>query len=841
MPKWITLTLGIVLTMLLILVAAALTAPRLINQEQLLSDLEAEISLALGRPTRIESIGLLRLLPTPRLRLDAVQVTEGVEADAETLATVDSLRLDAAILPLISGRLVLAEVLIERPVVRLPHAISDPSATAPEGRADEDQANRSGPAQRSLLVVYQPQPSAIDAGSTSELGAAPPAQPEPANGALASDAELAASTLPPIRRLLIRDGALMGPVSSTGSNSTFSLTALNLTAGPIAAGRTGRLDATYRLQIPGTAESRGALTSTTDPPRAHASSSDAPGAERPRTETLGDEQTALSLPGLAEAEIGLDDALTELALRPLRLRFGASAGGQGPPIEIEAEALVDLVTGRVALDPFELVADRLRVLGEAELFSTPAGLGIDAQLQLPPFDLRAWLSEQVALSLPGAEDSLRRVGGQFDLQLRGPLLAIDNAVFLLDRTRGNALARLRLPQAPSASISGQLALAFDQLELDRYLPGAASAAPARRRAMPSDTVSRLLPPLPPLLEASPMELGLRLQLAAAELRLGGLGFSALELVGDLLPDSLEVDADAHFYGGWLETRFAASQLQAAVSEPGAQAQPKSPPEARVEPKAEPKSGPKSGPKSVPAGGAGADPQFAQDAGSGPELRLDAVAGSVDVAALLTDFQLGPAARAPITGLAEIDLGLNAQGVDPASVIASLGGDAALSVRDGAVTMVDLGQLIIGTIGAIGISPEDAESLTRFSTFSLSATGADGRFSSDDIQLRSNLLNIDGGGQLDLRTDQITLDLQAVMTKPPKGRGIKELEGIPIPISAAGPWADPRWEVDVRTALDAAARRALQEDSGFLDEIEERTGIKGLGDGLRQILPGLLGR
>jgi AsmA protein len=142
---------------------------------------------------------------------------------------------------------------------------------------------------------------------------------------------------------------------------------------------------------------------------------------------------------------------------------------------------------------------------------------------------------------------------------------------------------------------------------------------------------------------------------------------------------------------------------------------------------------------------------------------------------------------------------------------------------------------------MGVSQEDAEELTRFSALSLSAQGAEGRFSSDDIQLRSNLLQIDGGGELDLSTQQIALDLQAVMTKPPEGRGIKELEGVPIPISAEGPWADPRWEVDVRTVLDAAARRALREDSDLLDQLDERTGIKGLGEGLRQILPGLLGR
>lgn len=774
MPSWIKRTVGISLTMLVLLLGAALVAPWLIDQEQLLSDLEAEISLSLGRPTQIESIGLLQLLPTPRLRLDAVQVAESVAADAPTLAAADSLRLDAAMVPLLSGRLVLAEVLIERPMIRLPVASSAATASAPSAHT-----TRIAERYRSVLAVSEPQSSALGAESAFKATAAAPGQPNAANGERVSEAEPAAPTLPPIHRLVIREGTLVGPSSPAGSSSAFGLSALSLTAGPIAAGQNGRLDATFRLDVLGT---------------------QTPGA-------------ATSLPGLAEAEIRLADPLTEIVLRPLRLRFGGSAGGQGPPIDVEAAAMIDLMTGRVSIDPFELIAHQLRATGAAELFSTAAGLGVDAQVRVSPLDLRTWLSEQVGFSMPGAEDSLRRLGGQFDLQLRGPLVAIDNAALLLDQTRASALARLRLPQAPSVPTSGRLAVALDQLDLDRYLPGAATVG---ARALPSRSASMMLPPLPPLPpEAGATEQGLRLQLAAGELRLGGLGFRSVSLGGGFLPDSLELDADADFYGGWLQTQFAATQPGSIVGEQQGQSDPPSDP------------GSASAPTNDPA--------------SGPDLQLDAIAGSVDLAALLADLPFSPGAQAPISGLAEIDLSLFARGAEPALIIPSLGGEASLSVRDGAVTMVDLGQLIIGTIGAIGVSPEDAESLTRFRAFSLSAKGAEGRFSSDDIQLRSNLLNIDGGGRLDLTTEQIALDLQAVMTKPPKGRGIKELEGIPIPISATGPWADPRWEVDVKAALDAAARRALHEDSGLLDEIEERTGIRGLGDGLRQILPGLLGQ
>ncbi len=786
MPIWLKLTAGLVLTLLLAALGAAAFAPLLIDKQQIRADLEADISLSLGRPTQIESIGLLQLLPIPRLRLEGLQVADSVAADAPTLATIDAVRLDAAIWPLLSGRLVLTEVLIDRPKISLPLA-STPTAKAASGAT-----SRARPAGVMAQLVAASDPSAL------ELEAEAQAQAKDGGSAPLSVAN--PPTLPPIRRLIVRDGELSGPAQPAGLSSRFSLDALNLTAGPIVAGRSGRLDATFRLFAPVLVAkpSHQAAASA-----ANASGPDRLGSSNGDSGVSSADPMRFSLSGLAEAEIVLANPLTEVALRPLRLRLGSSAGVQGPPIEIDAEVLVEVMTGRVAIDPFELIADRLRIIGAAQLFPTPSGLGVDGQLQVPAFDLRSWLIEQAALTIPGRAGSLSRVGGQFDVQLRGPVVAIDNAALIIDQAQASAAARLRLPQTqrltPSAPIAGQMALAVDRLMLDRYLAGAEAAAAQTSSGQAAFSMPPLLPPLPPLPlppETSSTEQGLRLQLVASQLQLAGLDFSSVQLDGRLLQDALELDSSADFYGGWLETEFSATQLHFGF------------------------------------GGAGP---------AGPDLRLEAAAGGVDFAALLAGLQLGAGKPPPITGLAEIDLHLNAWGVDPASIIPTLGGEASFAVRDGTITMVDLGQLITGTIGALGVSPEDAENLTGFSALTLSAKGKEGQFSSDDIQLRSNLLNIGGNGQLNLTTQQIALDLEAVMTKPPKGRGIKELEDIPIPISAEGPWADPRWEVDVRTALDAAARRALREDSGLFDEIEERTGIKGLGDGLRQILPGLLGR
>ncbi|WP_462321312.1 AsmA family protein, partial [Halochromatium sp.] len=132
MPRWLKLTLGLFVTLLLAALGVAALAPLLIDEQQLLADLEADISLSLGRPTQIESIELLQLLPIPRLRLERVSVSESTVADAPTLATIEAVQADAAIWPLVTGRLVLAEVLLDRPrvMVSLASAPSTPSTQA---------------------------------------------------------------------------------------------------------------------------------------------------------------------------------------------------------------------------------------------------------------------------------------------------------------------------------------------------------------------------------------------------------------------------------------------------------------------------------------------------------------------------------------------------------------------------------------------------------------------------------------------------------------------------------------------------------------------------------------
>jgi hypothetical protein len=586
---------------------------------------------------------------------------------------------------------------------------------------------------------------------------------EPRDAELTFDAgPPSTANLPVIERLIVRDGELILPLQPTGERLRVS--ALDLTAAPIAIGQEGRLEGRFRLDSP----------------------------------HFPDE-----VPGTLEAELSLPEPLTRLMLRPLRLHLGTDDSLRAPPIDAEAAVTVELASGRVLLDDLQLGAGALQVLGDAELASAPEGAALVCRLRVPSFDLRAWLSEAFGLALPGDDGTLRQTAVAFSLRQQGSILALDEIELDLDAMRAYAWARVDLAAAAGPVPAGRIAVSLDRLVLDRYL--FAGAAPGDASDTTTGAAGSEPPRLPRVAEVPKRPDALVLRLGAHLIEIGGLRYRAVTLDATADQRGFVVDAAADLYEGAFAASLRAPGLSAAA--PAAQA-------------ASP----------APAG----------------DLRLDASAQGVDLGALLADLRQVPGEQAPVSGTAEIAFSLQAPALslpalEPDSLREGLGGEVSFAVRDGRLTLVDLRQLLTGTLGALGASRGDIEQLTRFGVLSGSATGAQGRFQSNDIRLRSPFVEVDGSGAFDLPREQLALDLTAVLVDPPQGRGIKELEGIPIPVRARGDWVDPRWEVDAEQALKQAARRSLQDDSGLFDQLEERTGIEGLGDGLRQILPGLLGQ
>jgi len=135
-------------------------------------------------------------------------------------------------------------------------------------------------------------------------------------------------------------------------------------------------------------------------------------------------------------------------------------------------------------------------------------------------------------------------------------------------------------------------------------------------------------------------------------------------------------------------------------------------------------------------------------------------------------------------------------------------------------------------------PKDLPMDTEFTDLCASAEVQNGVLRNWDLVATTEHLRITGTGTLDLVRGHVDYRFEPRFVEPPKGLGIKELEGIPIPVHLTGPFDHPRWDLDLESALSTAVKCRLGEKGDELFRaLKERTEIKGLEQGLK----GLFGR
>ncbi len=223
----------------------------------------------------------------------------------------------------------------------------------------------------------------------------------------------------------------------------------------------------------------------------------------------------------------------------------------------------------------------------------------------------------------------------------------------------------------------------------------------------------------------------------------------------------------------------------------------------------------------------------------PHLTLETVAVGVQLGPLLNDL----VGAGGLIGRADLGVSLVTQGTFGPAMLAALDGDLSLHLRDGALLGIDpLGgiQAAVARLRGRAVTQPDAQSDPKVVLDELTASAKlnAGILHSDDLQASGPWLDATGSGDIDLKDGRLDWRLVPVLKDPPQGRGLKELEGLPIPVFLTGTLEAPQWRVDAVAALAEAARRGRAgEGDDLIDKLERRSGIKGLGGMLR----GLLGR
>jgi len=512
-------------------------------------------------------------------------------------------------------------------------------------------------------------------------------------------------------------------------------------------------------------------------------------------------------------------ARVPIGTEPIRIEgieLGLDAGG-GPlgqvrlTAEGRAAAVLDLPAGTLHLSDIELRSGDLSLSGELTAEQLAVEPVLTGHLALTELDLRAWLGErQIALPPMADAETLRRVALSLGWRLAAGRLDAEGIELRLDQTqvRGSAT------RLPGPTPGYRFALAGDQLDLDRYLPPPAQTSPTA--AAPSATAERAAPspgplrtqltvaePMPlvktaaagqpaaaatgpspasPIAGRYPLDVDGRLRVE--ELRLARLLFGEADLHLRAQDGQLRLDNHiGRFYQGRLD------------------------------------------------GQGGLDLR-----GGEPTLTLSQHATGVALAPLLTDLT----GSAPLTGHGDAEADLSARGESREALLRTATGHIALALRDGQVQGFDLEGIIRSAEAHLGPveSGRDPSQRTMFTQLTASARVDGGVLHNDDLLATSDYLQVTGQGRIDLPAERLDYRFEPVFVRPPQGRGIKELEGIPIPVRLTGSFDRPEWNVDLAAALRAAGQRRLEREldreDGALRRLEEGTGIKGLEQGLRRL-------
>jgi AsmA protein len=771
--------------LLVLSVVAAAIASFFVDADDFKEDVERRFAAATGRQLVIAGHLRISLLPRPFLEVTDTWVPGALAGESQSLVKVDRVFLYPRLGPLIHRRLELDLVRAEGLRLRL---IRDE-----HGRSNWDRADVSQPPKESAQA-FRPQGLAWSMKVPGPLDVMAAEAPSPPGGLV-------------IRGIEVRNAQVTWDDRRSGRQ--LEIGDLEVFAGPVTP------DEPVPLRLEG---SLGNGTGHSPVPlRAEGRLSLDDGPRRPRLEQATLQLEGLSLgQGLAadlrfrtvlEADLDAQRYLAEDAALDMELS-GKALSNHRIKANASGRAELDLKADRLEVGNLRIRSGALSAKGTAQgqsLFVAPLLTG---NLVVDELDLRAWLEER-GLSLPTTADAetFRRFSLDTRWRLEGDQLAMHDLALDIDQTRLTGKAERTATSPPGYRFD----LMADRLDLNPYMPTSArtrertkaksqqpekdhspliskaensNQLPSRSGTATIATV-RLpaLPRIPVALEAI-ANLDLDGRLRAGELQTVHLRFGDANIEIKARDRSLDIDNRIQrFYGGQL------------------------------------------------AGSLGLDLRGAQ-----PRVTLTQRANGIHTGLLLADL----VAEERFTGRGTIEANLTATGRSSDALRRNLTGNLTIDVPEGRVKDVNLERLVREAEARLGGKhpPADLPTNTDFKDLRATAQVQGGILRNQDLFVRTDYVRVTGEGTVNLAEERFDYRFEPIFVKPPKGRGIKELEGIPIPVHLTGPFSHPRWDVDLHNVIKAAAARRLGGQEGDLfHELEKRTGIRGLEQGLK----GLLGR
>jgi len=117
-PRWVKWLLGVVVALVVLVIAAAAVVPYLVDTPRIQAYIATTATQTLRRPVKFSSVWL-RVLPLPAVELRGLEVADDPSFGAGPFLRLDTGRVRLKLVPLLTGRVELGDVVLKKPVITI--------------------------------------------------------------------------------------------------------------------------------------------------------------------------------------------------------------------------------------------------------------------------------------------------------------------------------------------------------------------------------------------------------------------------------------------------------------------------------------------------------------------------------------------------------------------------------------------------------------------------------------------------------------------------------------------------------------------------------------------------
>lgn len=202
------------------------------------------------------------------------------------------------------------------------------------------------------------------------------------------------------------------------------------------------------------------------------------------------------------------------------------------------------------------------------------------------------------------------------------------------------------------------------------------------------------------------------------------------------------------------------------------------------------------------------------ASAGGAVAVNLAAKNIQIEPLMTALS----GKSRLAGSTNLTLNVNGTGKSQRAIVSSLGGNASLSVENGAILGINIGKFLRDA--KQGFLGDSSSERTDFAELTANFTIASGIVSNSDLAMKAPLLRLGGKGTVNLPAKTIDYTLMPKISATSKGQGgTDDKAGIAIPLRITGPWSKPGIIPDVAGALQENLKdpEALKQNLKGLNE------------------------